>query len=37
VRHYPRVAGRPTGANFRVIFRAFRELFHLYNIIRRET
>jgi glycosyltransferase involved in cell wall biosynthesis len=34
VRHYPRVAGRPTGANIRVIIRAFRELFRLYNIIR---
>jgi len=36
VRHYPRVAGRPTGASFRVIFRAFRELFHLYGVIHRE-
>jgi glycosyltransferase involved in cell wall biosynthesis len=37
VRHYPRVAGRPTGANFRVIIRAFRELFHLYRLIQRES
>jgi glycosyltransferase involved in cell wall biosynthesis len=37
VRHYPRVAGRPTGANIRVIIRAFRELFRLHGIIRRET
>jgi glycosyltransferase involved in cell wall biosynthesis len=29
VRHYPRMAGRPTGANIRVIARAFRELFRL--------
>jgi len=36
VRHYPRVAGRPTGASFRVIFRAFRELFHLYGVIHRK-
>lgn len=36
VRHYPRMAGRPTGANIRVIFRAFRELFHLYGVIHRE-
>jgi glycosyltransferase involved in cell wall biosynthesis len=35
--HYPRAAGRPTGANVRVIFRAFRELFRLHGIIRRET
>lgn len=32
--HYPRAAGRPTGANIRVILRAFRELFGLYNLIR---
>jgi glycosyltransferase involved in cell wall biosynthesis len=37
VRHYPRMAGRPTGANIRVILRAFRELFRLHGIIRRET
>jgi glycosyltransferase involved in cell wall biosynthesis len=34
VHHYPRVAGRPTGANLHVIIRAFRELFRLYSIIR---
>jgi glycosyltransferase involved in cell wall biosynthesis len=37
VRHYPRVAGRPTGANLRVIIRAFRELFHLYKLIHKES
>ena len=35
VHHYPRVAGKQTGANLSVIFRAFRELFKLYNTIRR--
>jgi len=29
VRHYPRIAGRATGANPRVIIRAFKELFRL--------
>jgi glycosyltransferase involved in cell wall biosynthesis len=29
VRHYPRVAGQQTGANWRVILRAFRELWQL--------
>ncbi len=29
VHHYPRTAGEQTGANFRVILRAFRELFSL--------
>lgn len=37
VRHYPRMAGRPTGAKIGVILRAFRELFRLYDIIRRES
>ncbi|MCG3127692.1 MAG: Dodecaprenyl-phosphate galacturonate synthase [Phycisphaerae bacterium] len=36
VHHYPRTAGQQTGANFRVILRAFRELFKLYGEIRRE-
>jgi glycosyltransferase involved in cell wall biosynthesis len=36
VHHYPRLAGRQTGANIRVIFRAFKELFKLYGRIRRE-
>jgi glycosyltransferase involved in cell wall biosynthesis len=31
VTHYPRTAGRPTGANGKVIVRAFSELFTLYN------
>ena len=34
VTHYPRVAGTQTGANFKVIFRAFRELFKLYGKIK---
>jgi glycosyltransferase involved in cell wall biosynthesis len=29
VHHYPRTAGKQTGANLRVIFRAFKELFNL--------
>ena len=29
VRHYPRVAGQQTGANWRVVLRAFRELLRL--------
>lgn len=29
VHHYPRLAGKPTGANLRVIVRAFRELLNL--------
>ena len=37
VHHYPRTAGAQTGANLRVIFRAFRELFKLYNRIRKES
>ena len=35
VHHYPRTAGTQTGANLRVILRAFRELFKLRNEIRR--
>jgi glycosyltransferase involved in cell wall biosynthesis len=34
VHHYPRSAGVQTGANPRVIFRAFKELFRLYKRIR---
>ena len=34
VHHYPRTAGVQTGAKFRVIFRAFRELFKLHRRIR---
>ena len=34
VHHYPRKAGVQTGANIKVIFRAFRELFVLYKKIR---
>ncbi len=37
VHHYPRLAGRPTGAKLSVIIRAFRELFRLYRIIRKES
>ncbi|MGD8450645.1 MAG: glycosyltransferase family 2 protein [Phycisphaerae bacterium] len=36
VHHYPRTAGQQTGANLRVILRAFRELFRLYRQIRTE-
>ena len=35
VHHYPRTAGKQTGANFSVILRAFKELFKLYNTIRK--
>jgi glycosyltransferase involved in cell wall biosynthesis len=35
VTHYPRVAGTQTGANLKVILRAFRELFKLYGRIKR--
>ncbi len=34
VHHYPRTAGAATGANLKVIFRAFRELFELRSRIR---
>ena len=34
VHHYPRTAGEQTGANLRVILRAFRELFQLHRKIR---
>jgi len=37
VHHYPRAAGVQTGANLRVILRAFKELFMLYNRIRKEN
>jgi glycosyltransferase involved in cell wall biosynthesis len=37
VHHYPRTAGAQTGANPRVILRAFRELFSLYRHIRRTS
>lgn len=36
VHHYPRTAGQQTGANLKVIARAFKELFKLYGDIRRE-
>jgi glycosyltransferase involved in cell wall biosynthesis len=35
VHHYPRTAGKQTGAKLKVILRAFRELFKLYNRIRK--
>jgi glycosyltransferase involved in cell wall biosynthesis len=35
VHHYPRTAGAQTGANIKVILRAFRELFRLYKRIRK--
>ncbi len=34
VHHYPRVAGKQTGANPKVILRAFKELFKLYGQLR---
>ena len=37
VHHYPRTAGEQTGANFRVILKAFRELFSLHARIRQNT
>ena len=36
VHHYPRTAGKQTGAKLRVILRAFKELFKLYGQIRQE-
>lgn len=36
VQHYPRTAGQQTGANLRVILRAFKELFKLFREIKRE-
>ncbi|HPF40142.1 MAG TPA: glycosyltransferase family 2 protein [Phycisphaerae bacterium] len=36
VSHFPRTAGAPTGANFKVILKAFRELFRLRRHIRSE-
>jgi glycosyltransferase involved in cell wall biosynthesis len=35
VHHYPRTAGAQTGANLKVILRAFKELFKLYRQIKR--
>jgi glycosyltransferase involved in cell wall biosynthesis len=37
VHHYPRTAGTQTGANLRVILRAFKELFRLRGKIRRSS
>ena len=37
VHHYPRIAGSQTGANWRVILRAFKELFKLYRQIKKEN
>ena len=36
VTHYPRTAGQQTGANLKVILRAFRELFKLYGNIKNQ-
>jgi hypothetical protein len=36
VHHYPRKAGRQTGASIRVIMRAFAELFRLYRQIKKD-
>lgn len=35
VRHYPRTAGTQTGANFKVVLRAFKELFRLHREIKK--
>jgi hypothetical protein len=35
VHHYPRTAGTQTGANIKVILRAFKELFALYKQIKK--
>jgi hypothetical protein len=35
VHHYPRTAGKQTGAKMKVILRAFKELFKLYNRIQK--
>ena len=37
VSHYPRRAGKPSGANLRVIARAFKELFRLWGQLRNVT
>jgi glycosyltransferase involved in cell wall biosynthesis len=37
VHHFPRMKGRQTGANFAVIFRAFRELVRFYSHINRKN
>jgi len=37
VHHYPRTAGAQTGANIKVIFRAFRELIELYKEITKDS
>lgn len=37
VHHYPRTAGRPTGASLRVVLRAFRELWRLRGRIVRDS
>ncbi len=37
VHHYPRTAGTQTGANMKVILRAFRELIDLYKQIRKQN
>ena len=37
VHHYPRIAGKPTGAKLKVIFRAFAELMRLYRQLKNEN
>jgi hypothetical protein len=37
VHHYPRVAGKQSGASLHVVLRAFKELFKLYGRIRKEN
>ena len=36
VHHYPRTAGKQTGARLSVILRAFKELFALYSQIKKD-
>jgi glycosyltransferase involved in cell wall biosynthesis len=37
VSHYPRIRGQQTGANLRVIIRAFRELFKMYGRLKQQA
>jgi glycosyltransferase involved in cell wall biosynthesis len=37
IHHHPRIAGTQTGANIRVILRAFKELLKLYRNIKKES
>jgi glycosyltransferase involved in cell wall biosynthesis len=37
VNHYPRRYGKPTGGSWKVIYRAFREMVHLYPLLKRKS